>query len=103
MRKKGIPEVMSLYEGAKIRIRVDSEMSQEFEVEVAIHQGSVLSPFFFILKLRQMLSLNWTDGALCEFLHADDLVLMSEIIEGIRNMLIKWKKAFVGKDFGKQG
>ena len=46
MRKKGIPEVMSLYEAAKIRIRVDSEMSQEFEVEVGIHQGSVLSPFF---------------------------------------------------------
>ena len=46
MRKKGIPEVMSLYEGAMIRIRVDSEMSQEFEVEVGIHQRSVLSPFF---------------------------------------------------------
>ena len=46
MRKKGIPEVKSLYEGAKIRIRVDSEMSQEFEVEVGIHQRSVLSPFF---------------------------------------------------------
>ena len=49
-----------------------------------------------------MLSLNWTDGALCEFQHADDLVLMSEIIEGIRNKSIKWKKAFMGKDFGKQ-
>ena len=55
-----------------------------------------------MLKLRPMLSLNWTDGALCEFLHADDLVLMSEIIEGIRNKSIKWKKTFVGKDFGKQ-
>ena len=40
-----MPEVMSLYEGAKKRIRVDSEMSQEFEVEVGIHQQSVLSPF----------------------------------------------------------
>ena len=40
-----MPEVMSLHEGAKIRIRVDSEMSQEFEVEVGIHQRSVLSPF----------------------------------------------------------
>ena len=51
MRKKGIPEVfaksvMSLHEGAKTRIRVDSELSEEFEVKVGMHQGSVLSPFF---------------------------------------------------------
>ena len=37
MRKKGISEVllrsvMSLYEGAKTSARVDSELSQEFEV-----------------------------------------------------------------------
>ena len=35
----GIPEVlvrsvMSLYEGAKTRVRVDSELSEEFEVNV---------------------------------------------------------------------
>ena len=50
MRKNRIPavfvrSVMSLYEGAKTRVRVDSELSEEFEVEVVMHQGSVLSPF----------------------------------------------------------
>ena len=52
MRKKGIPEVldrsvMCLYEGAKTRVRVDSELSEEFEVKVAMQQGSVLSSFPF--------------------------------------------------------
>ena len=52
MRKKGIPEVlvrsvMCLYEGAKTRVRVDSELSEEFEVIVGMCQGSVLSPFLF--------------------------------------------------------
>ena len=52
MRKKGIQEVlvrsvMSLYEGSKTKVRVDSELSQEFEVIVGMHQGSVLSPFRF--------------------------------------------------------
>ena len=52
MRKKGIPEVlirsvMSLYEGAKTRVRVDSELSKEFQVKVRMHQAFVLSPFLF--------------------------------------------------------
>ena len=40
---------MSLYEGSKTRVRVDSELSEEFEVKVGMHQGSVLSPFCFAL------------------------------------------------------
>ena len=38
---------MSLYEGAKTRVRVDSELSEAFNVKVGMHQGSVLSPFHF--------------------------------------------------------
>ena len=54
VRKKGIPEdlvrpVMSLHEGAKTRVRVDSELSEEPEGKVGMHQGSVLSPFFSAL------------------------------------------------------
>ena len=52
LKKIGIPEVlvksvMSLYKGARTRVRVDSELSVEFEVKVGMHQGSVLSPFLF--------------------------------------------------------
>ena len=35
---------MSLYEGAKTRIRVEQKLSEEFEVKVGVHQGSMLSP-----------------------------------------------------------
>ena len=50
LRKKGIPEVlagsmMTLYKGTKTRVRVDSELSEELEGKVGMHQGSVLSPF----------------------------------------------------------
>ena len=52
MRKKGMPEVlvrslMSLYEGAKRGIRVDPELSHEFEVKAWMHHGSVLSRFLY--------------------------------------------------------
>ena len=38
--------VMSLYEGAKTKIRVDSKLSEEFQVKVGTHQIIVLSPIF---------------------------------------------------------
>ena len=49
MRKKGVPDVlvrsvMSVW-GSKDILRVDSEMSEELEVIVGMHQGSVLSLF----------------------------------------------------------
>ena len=34
-----------MYEGAKTRARVDSELSEEFKIKVGMHQRSVLSPF----------------------------------------------------------
>ena len=54
MRKKAMPKVlvrsvMNLYEGAKTRVRVDSELSGEFEVKVGMHQGSMLSHFLLQL------------------------------------------------------
>ena len=35
--------------------------------------------------------------ALRELLHADDLVLMCETIEGLRDKFLKWKEAFESK------
>ena len=54
MRKRVIPEVlirsvMSLYEGAKTRLREESELSEEIEIKVWMHQGSVLSHFFALV------------------------------------------------------
>ena len=54
MRKKGMPEVwvrsmMSLCDGAKTGVRVDCELSENFEVKVVMHEESVLSPFCAIV------------------------------------------------------
>ena len=50
LRKKELPEVlvvlvMRLDEGANTKVRVDSELSEEFEVKVEMYKGSMLSPF----------------------------------------------------------
>ena len=85
--------VMSLYEGAKTRVRVDSELSEEFEVKVGMHQESVLSPFLFPLVVDVITAIE-REG---ELLYADDLVLMSERIKGIWNKFLKRKEACESK------
>ena len=47
--KKAIPEafvrtVMSLYKGAKTKVKVGIHLSEEFVVDIGVHQGSILSP-----------------------------------------------------------
>ena len=54
MRKKGIPDtsvgpVMSLCKGAKTKVKVGTHLSEEFEVNIGVYQGSVLSPLLFPL------------------------------------------------------
>ena len=44
-----------------------------------------------------MLSMNLPLGALIELLYAGDLILMSETIEGLWNMFLRWKMAFESK------
>ena len=42
-----VQAVMSLYDGAKTRVRVGFAYLEEFKVKVGVHQGSVLSPLWF--------------------------------------------------------
>ena len=81
MRKRGIP--VSLCEGAKTRVRVGLELSEEFEVKVGVHQGSLLSPLVFAIVV-DVVTENVRNGLMSEMLYADDLVLTSETMEGLR-------------------
>ena len=88
MRKKGLSEVivravMSLYDGAKTRMRVGSAYSEEFEVKVGVHQGSVLSPLLFAIVV-DVITENARRGVVNELLYADDLVLTTETIEDLK-------------------
>ena len=63
-----------------------------------MHQGSVLSPFLFAVVVDVVTEFV-RQGALSELLYTDDLVLISETIEGLRSKFIKWQEAFESKGF----
>merc|ERR1712035_298602 len=101
MRKLGIEEwlvrvVMALYEGATTRVRVNGELSEEFPVNVGVHQGSVLSPLLFVMVL-EALSQDFRTGLPWEILYADDLVLVAESKEEAEEKLRRWKEGMEAK------
>ena len=101
MRKRGIPEamvraVMSLYEGAKARVRDGLELFEEFEVKVCVHQGSALSPLLFAIMV-DVITESVRNGLMSEMFYADDLILTSETMEGLRAKFWKWKEALESK------
>ena len=59
MRKLGVEEwfvsaVMSMYAGAKTVVRTVYGNSNGFEVKVAMHQGSALSPLLFVISIKNL-------------------------------------------------
>ena len=64
---------------------MDCELSNEIEVKVGMHQGSVLSTFLIAMVVDVVTEFA-REVVLSLLLHADDLVQM---MEGLRNMFLK--------------
>ena len=101
MRKKGIPEtlvtaVMSLYKGAGTNVKVGINFSDEFEINVGVHHGSVLSPLLFAIVVIVVTN-EIKEGMLQEILYADDIVLIEESMEELQETFYGWKIALESK------
>ena len=101
LRKLGVEEwivrlMQGMYANARRHVRVGEGYSEEFEVKVGVHQGSVLSPLLFIIVL-EALSLEFCSGVPWEDLYADDLVIIAESLEECVRRLLAWKEAMEKK------
>ena len=89
--------VIVVYDGAKTRVKVDSLLGEEFYLDVGMYQGSVPSPFPFVVVVDVVTEFS-REGVLSELLYADYLALMSETTERLRNMFLKRKEASKSKE-----
>ena len=87
-----VQAVMSLYEGSRTKVRVGSGTSEEFGVRVGVHQGPVLSPLIFAIVV-DVVTKHAREGLLNEILYANDLELMSESMDDLRERFQKWRSA----------
>ncbi len=79
LRKKNMPEayitiIQDMYKATKTRVKTHCGLTQYFNIEVGLHQGSTLSPLLFIIIMDVLASSIQRDPPWA-MLFADDLVI----------------------------
>ncbi|KAK3545988.1 hypothetical protein QTP70_018944 [Hemibagrus guttatus] len=97
MRKSGVAEkyvrvVQDMYERSRTVVRCAVGQTEEFNVEVGLHQGSALSPFLFAIVMDQ-LSEEVRQESPWTMMFADDIVICSESREQVEKNLERWRFA----------
>ncbi|KAK3541097.1 hypothetical protein QTP86_013352 [Hemibagrus guttatus] len=97
MRKIGVAEkyvrvVQDMYERSRTVVRCAVGQTEEFKVEVGLHQGSALSPFLFAIVMDQ-LSEEVRQESPWTMMFADDIVICSESREQVEENLEMWRLA----------
>ncbi|KAK3544402.1 hypothetical protein QTP86_010538 [Hemibagrus guttatus] len=97
MRKSGVSEkyvrvVQDMYERSRTVVRCAVGQTEEFKVEVGLHQGSALSPFLFAIVMDQ-LSEEVRQESPWTLMFADDIVICSESREQVEENLERWRFA----------
>ena len=67
----------SLDKSAKTKAKVGTHLSEWFDVNVGVHQGSALSPLLFAIVV-DVATNDIKEGTLQEILYAEELVLIEE-------------------------
>ena len=88
--------VQGVYANAWSHVHLGEGYSEEFEVKVGVHQGSILSPLLFIIVL-EALSREFRSGVPWEDLYAHDLVIITESLEECVRRLLTWKESMEKK------
>ena len=99
LRLVGAPEsevkmVEAMYENTTGRVVVGSGMSNEFQVNIGLRQGSALSPLRFILVMELISRKISTTDATKKIMYADDLVIVAEHREEWQGALEEWNEMF---------
>ncbi|KAK3521544.1 hypothetical protein QTP70_012332 [Hemibagrus guttatus] len=81
-----------MYERSRTVVRCAVGQTEEFKVEVGLHQGLALSPFLFAILMDQ-LSEEVRQESPWTMMFADDIVICSESREQVEENLERWRFA----------
>ena len=88
--------IKDMYDGATTTVGSAAGLTEEFKVGVGLHQGSALSPFFFAIIIDKRTE-EIRNGAPCDMLLADDIVLFRQNQRELEEDLKIWRNALERK------
>ena len=96
LRLKGVKEayiriIKDMYDGSLTKVRCSDGLTEEFAVQVGVHQGSALSPLLFII-IMDCLTAEVIREAPWDMMFADDVVLCSRTREEAEEKLEDWRR-----------
>jgi len=103
LEKKDVPVeytrvIKDMYEGVRTRVRTVIGDTEDFPIDMGLHQGLALSPFLFTIVMNELTRGIQDEIPWC-MLFADDIVLIDESREGVKTKLERWRDTVEAKGF----
>jgi hypothetical protein len=90
--------IKDMYDNVVISIRTSDGDTNNFPINIGLHQGSALSPYLFALVMDEV-TRDIQDGILWCMLFADDVILVDESRTGVDQKLKLWRRTLEAKGF----
>ena len=91
--------IKDMYDGVRTRVKTAMGDTNDFSIDVGLHQGLALSPFLFTILMNELTRGIQDEIPWC-MLFADDIILINETKEGVNTKLKQWRDTLKAKGFG---
>jgi hypothetical protein len=90
--------IKDMYDNVVTSVRTSDGDTNDFSINIGLHQGSTLSPYLFVLVMDEV-TRDIQDGIPWCILFADDVVLVDESRTGVDQKLELWRQILEAKGF----
>jgi hypothetical protein len=95
---KYITLIKDMYDNVVTSVRTSDRDTNDFPINIGLHQGSALSPYPFALVMNEF-TRDIQGGISCCMLFADDVILVDESRTGVDQKLELWRRTLEAKSF----
>jgi hypothetical protein len=87
-----------MYDNVVTSVRTSDGDTNDFSINIGLHQGSALSPYLFVLVMNEV-TRDIQRGIPWCMLFTDDVVLVDESMTGVDQKLELWRRILEAKGF----